>query len=48
MAIRTDHSVFHDMTIGMFALRPHIYTLGYEGEEIKDYLLVEWGHPLMI
>ena len=47
MAIWTDHSVFYDMTIGMLALRPHIWTLVYEGKEIEDYLLVEWGHPQM-
>ena len=47
MAILTDHSVFHDMTIGVLALRPHIGTLVYEGEEMEDYQLREWGHPQM-
>ena len=47
MGIQTDHSIFHDMTIDMLALRLHIGTLVYENNEIEDYLLVEWGHPQM-
>ena len=47
MAIQNDYSLFHDMTIGMLALQPHIGRLVNEDKEIEDYLLVECRHSQM-